>query len=146
VEQARLYTVDDVADLLGLHVKTVRGYVRDGRLKATRIGKSYRIAADDLEAFTGHPPGPTAGESVSRARRAEATTIVQMEAASRETVHRISTVLSAAVVASTQDSDRLRVETVYEEERAALKVILLGGLERVAGALSLVAAVVEDDS
>jgi excisionase family DNA binding protein len=30
-----------------LHVRTVRKYVRDGRLKAVRIGKQYRIARDD---------------------------------------------------------------------------------------------------
>jgi hypothetical protein len=34
-------------------VKTVRNYVRDGRLKAVRIGKQYRIAREDLEAFMG---------------------------------------------------------------------------------------------
>jgi excisionase family DNA binding protein len=28
------YSVERVANLLGLHVKTVRTYVRDGRLKA----------------------------------------------------------------------------------------------------------------
>lgn len=49
------YSVDQVAELLDLHVRTVRGYVRDGRLKATRIGKQYRIAREDLEAFTGRP-------------------------------------------------------------------------------------------
>jgi len=52
------YSVDQVASLLGLHVKTVRGYVRDGRLKAVRIGKQYRITREDLEAFAGQPVEP----------------------------------------------------------------------------------------
>ena len=34
-----LYSVEQVAEHLGLHVRTVRNYVRDGRLKAVRIGK-----------------------------------------------------------------------------------------------------------
>ena len=38
-----LYSVEQVAERLGLHVKTVRSYVREGRLKAVRIGKQYRI-------------------------------------------------------------------------------------------------------
>ena len=38
-----LYSVEQVAEQLGLHVKTVRNYVRDGRLKAVRIGKQYRM-------------------------------------------------------------------------------------------------------
>ncbi|HEX2286751.1 MAG TPA: helix-turn-helix domain-containing protein, partial [Mycobacterium sp.] len=50
-----LYSAEDVAQRLGLHVRTVRGYVRDGRLKAVRIGKQYRIRHADLEAFVGTP-------------------------------------------------------------------------------------------
>ena len=48
-----LYSVEQVANLLDLHVRTVRNYVREGRLKAVRIGKQYRIAREDLEAMTG---------------------------------------------------------------------------------------------
>ncbi|MGW1655980.1 helix-turn-helix domain-containing protein [Streptomyces atratus] len=43
-----------MAGLLGLHVRTVRGCVRDGRLKATRVGRQRRITREDLEAFTGN--------------------------------------------------------------------------------------------
>ncbi|MFC7563955.1 helix-turn-helix domain-containing protein [Actinomadura namibiensis] len=52
------YSVEQVAELLDLHVRTVRGYVRDGKLRATRIGKQYRIAREDLEEFTGAPRRP----------------------------------------------------------------------------------------
>jgi excisionase family DNA binding protein len=52
----QLYSVDQVAELLGLHVKTVRNYVREGQLRAVCIGKQYRIALEDLEAFTGRLP------------------------------------------------------------------------------------------
>ena len=49
----QLYSVERVAALLNLHVKTVRSYVRTGRLKAKRIGKQYRITRSDLEEFAG---------------------------------------------------------------------------------------------
>ena len=44
-----VFSVEQVAAKLGLHVRTFRNYVRDWRLRAVRIGKQYRIAADDLE-------------------------------------------------------------------------------------------------
>ena len=47
------YSVEQVAERLGLHVRTIRSYVRAGRLNAVRIGKQYRISREDLEAFTG---------------------------------------------------------------------------------------------
>ncbi|MGW0825415.1 helix-turn-helix domain-containing protein [Streptomyces sp. NPDC002845] len=141
----RQYTVDEVSDLLGLHAKTVRGYVRDGKLKATRVGKRYRIAADDLAEFTGRPVESTARESASRVRRAEATTIVHVDAVAPATVGRVSTMLGAIVMSGPGEGEsRLRVETIYEEERAALKVILIGSLEPVTDALRLLTAMVED--
>ena len=45
-----LHTADEVAGLLNLHVKTIRRYIRDGRLKARRIGKDTQdsINFEDL--------------------------------------------------------------------------------------------------
>ncbi len=66
-----LYSVEQVAERLGLHVKTVRNYVREGRLKAVRIGKQYRIARQDLEAMTGRSepaPEPVRRSVTSRFR------------------------------------------------------------------------------
>ena len=72
-----LYSVEQVAERLGLHVKTVRNYVREGRLKAVRIGKQYRIAREDLEAMTGH--SEPAHEPVVRNRHVEVSSIVEKD-------------------------------------------------------------------
>ena len=61
-----LYSVEQVAERLGLHVRTVRNYVRDGRLKAVRIGKQYRIAREHLDALTGQPATAPGTESAPR--------------------------------------------------------------------------------
>ncbi|WAL68458.1 helix-turn-helix domain-containing protein [Amycolatopsis cynarae] len=134
------YSVEQVAELLDLHVRTVRGYVRDGKLKATRIGKQYRIRREDLEAFTGtEAPAP-----VRRTRHAEASVIVQIDAISRETTDRLSTLLMAATAHHRQDGENLRIQTAYDEERASLKVIILGGLENSAELLQTISSLVED--
>jgi excisionase family DNA binding protein len=134
------YTVDQVAGILGLHVKTVRGYVRDGRLKAVRIGKQYRIAREDLEAFTGHPVAPPARESARRVRHTEASSVVQVDAISAADAGRVATMVLAMVHSRPGDDQHLRVETVYDEERASLKLIVLGGLETTAEVLRIVDA------
>ncbi|MBO3748575.1 helix-turn-helix domain-containing protein [Streptosporangiaceae bacterium NEAU-GS5] len=137
------YTVDEVAGLLGLHVKTVRGYVRDGRLKATRIGRRYRIARDDLEAFTGHPVAPPARESARRTRHSEASSIVQVDAIGAADAGRVTTMVLAMVHSRPGDGRALRVETVYDEERATLKLIVLGGLAATAEVLRVVEALTD---
>lgn len=140
-DEGRLYTVDEVAELLGLHVKTVRGYVRAGKLPATRLGKSYRITAAALAAFTGQPPAPPVRESAGRTRRVETTAIVQVDAASPDLLRRIEAMVGAAALA--YDGEPLRVQTIYDEQRAELRVILLGAPQRVATALRLLDAVLE---
>ena len=65
-----LYSVDQVAARLGLHVRTVRNYVRNGRLRAVRIGRQYRIAREDLEALTGRAATSARAESETLHRHA----------------------------------------------------------------------------
>jgi excisionase family DNA binding protein len=140
------YSVGQVADLLGLHVKTVRGYVRDGRLKAVRIGKQYRIAREDLEAFTGHPVEPPARETARRARQVEVSSVVQVDAIGPDAVRRLANTLMAAVAVRPDGADRLRLQTVYDEERASLKIIVIGGLGDSAEIMRIVGALLGDGS
>ena len=132
----QLYSVEQVADLLGLHVKTVRTYVRDGRLKAVRIGKQYRIARDEIEALTGHPVA--AGTPIAAQRHAEASTIVQIDAINPDAMSRLVTMVMAAAAGRSPDDPPLRIETSYQDARASLKIILLGDLGATAELLRVI--------
>jgi len=123
----QLYSVEQVAERLGLHVRTVRNYVRDGKLPAVRIGKQYRITQADLETFTGSPVAAPLRETVARHRHTDVSSIVEIDAVDRDTAHRLTTLLMGAGAARGA-GPRLRVETQYDEERARMKVIVLGGL------------------
>jgi excisionase family DNA binding protein len=141
--ESQLYSVEQVASLLDLHVKTVRGYVRDGKLKAVRIGKQYRISREDLEAFTGGPVPGTPRETAARHRHAEATTVVQIDAVDFDTMSRVTGSLSASAQGRDHTGQPLRVQTAYDEERASLKVVILGGLEDTAALLNLTSHLLE---
>ena len=123
-----LYSVEQVAELLNLHVRTVRNYVREGRLKAVRIGKQYRIAREDVEAMTGKPTAPLDRESVPRRRHVEVSSIVEIDAISPDTMMRLSNLLTAVPKSRPESDEPLRVETIYNQERARLKVILTGSI------------------
>jgi excisionase family DNA binding protein len=46
-----VFTVEQVADYLQLNKMTVYKYIREGKLPASRIGKSYRVRNSDLAVF-----------------------------------------------------------------------------------------------
>jgi excisionase family DNA binding protein len=140
---SELYSVEQVAERLGLHVRTVRNYVREGRLKAVRIGKQYRIAGEDLAALTGGSVPATPRENAQRTRHVEVSSVVAVDAISRQDADRVMTLVMAAVNGRRENDDPMRVQTVYDEERARLRILLLGGAQTSAELLRLVGALLE---
>ncbi|WP_103348709.1 helix-turn-helix domain-containing protein [Amycolatopsis sp. CA-128772] len=135
-----VFSVEQVAAKLGLHVRTVRKYVRDGRLKAVRIGKQYRITATDLEAFTGLPVAERAP-----APAAELSAVAEITGLDRAAADRLATMVLASVNGPREAGERpLRVETIHDGERATMKVIVLGDLAAGADLLRWVASVAEN--
>src|SRR5262245_5157350 len=114
-----LYTIERVAELLNLHVKTVRGYVRTGRLKATRIGKQYRITRADLEAFAGTSAIDTPAPVV-RTRHVITSTIVDADVVPPEVAERISTMVMASLKSPHTAGETPRVDVIYYAELAKL--------------------------
>jgi len=50
---ADLLTVDQLAQMLDMHPRTIRRYIRDNQLKATKVGGEWRIRKEDAEMFIG---------------------------------------------------------------------------------------------
>lgn len=137
------YSVDQVADLLGLHVKTVRAYVREGRLAATRIGKQYRIRRQDLEEFTGGPLGGEEPSTGPEAPHAEVSSIVQVDGVDPATADRLITLVTAAAAGDPDGRPRAHAQVVHDPERARLKVVVVGGLTATATLLGYVESLIE---
>src|SRR5215217_5171241 len=117
-----LYTIERVADLLNLHVKTVRGYVRSGRLKAKRIGKQYRVTRHDLEEFAGTSAVETP-PAVPRRRHVIASTIIDADAVPPQTAERVSTMVMATLNGQ-REGEGPRVDVIYYPEHAKLRVTI----------------------
>jgi len=48
---SNLFTPEQVADILQVHVLTIYSYIRRGKLDAIRLGRHYRIIPKDLTHF-----------------------------------------------------------------------------------------------
>ncbi len=95
----KLYTAEDVAQITGLTLRTIRNYIKSGRLKGHRVGVQWRFTEADIQAlFAGSSPtSDTAITTSAPAATAGYTGAPVMDAAA---IAAISAAASAMVSAS----------------------------------------------
>lgn len=47
----KAYTLKEVSEKLDIHITTLRGYVKSGKLKATKLGNKYIVSEDNYIDF-----------------------------------------------------------------------------------------------
>lgn len=136
-----LFTPEQVATKLGLHVKTVRRYIRDGELRAVKVGKRYRVTAKALEEFSG-----VSLQSEARRQRpfTEASTIVSIDELTREAADRLANLVIGVAQGRPAANDLFRVEATYYPERNRLKIVCSGDIATTTHLLALINTLLED--
>ncbi|MBB5393814.1 MULTISPECIES: helix-turn-helix domain-containing protein [unclassified Herbaspirillum] len=128
------YTVEEVARQLKLHVKTVLRHIKEGRLRASKIGKSYRISGPDLNDFAGlAAPVASQGEIVART-----TSIVEVPGISAEFASRIATNLQALLISRRGHGQPMHLDTAYNPLESHLKIILVASPREAASVLEAI--------
>ena len=148
----QLLSAQQAAEILGLQVRTVRQYVRQGRLPGVRIGKQYRIARSDLEAFgagapeLGDPaqPAPRQPAAEPAIPTVEAAAVVHVRNLMPEARASLERTLAAAAVAQPGEQAGpapLRVEPLYDGTRSLMTIVIVGSAPQTAQLLQIIDAV-----
>ncbi|MFF2091367.1 helix-turn-helix domain-containing protein [Paenibacillus sp. NPDC058174] len=48
-----MYKIDDLAELLDMHARTIRRYIHEGKLIAMKVGGEWRVSEEELNRFLG---------------------------------------------------------------------------------------------
>lgn len=131
-----ILTVDAAARLLHLHPKTVLRFIREERLRATKVGKQYRIARSDLNAFA-------VGGNTPRKPAARTTSIVDIEDVDTVLHERLSAILVAASKGSQPSESALSINMAHDPALGRLKIILIASPADAAALLKLIDACLE---
>ncbi|MBB4015765.1 excisionase family DNA binding protein [Chelatococcus caeni] len=129
---SKLATVEQAAEELGLHPKTVLRYIREGRLSATKIGKAYRIDRGTLDAFGGVVRGRSGAADV------RATCVVEIADISPEGAERTASLLNAASMTDGARPAPLHLSTAFDPTSRHLKIVLVASPSDAAKLLELV--------
>lgn len=152
----KFYTIEQIAELLGMHHKTIRKFITEGKLGANKVGKQWRISGHDLSVFMEknnvginnerineelNVEYSTVGEGSNRLQqRINVSTVVDIDETNKDEYIRISNTLIAIANCKDPDMEKSTLQVKYDEKDQRLRVILWGSVkftENMLGAISM---------
>ena len=122
----KYYSVESIAQILGIHPKTVRRYITDGKLRAAKVGKQYRVTGHDLSLFVEARGLDADTEAHDKPKVPSVSAVADIDVRDRDEADRISSMLLA--VMNTQDPimSRSSLNVRQYEGSHQLRVMLWG--------------------
>ena len=132
------YTAEQIAEMLHMHVKTVQRYIREGKLRAVKIGKSWRVSGHDLSVFTERADG--IDEQSLYERRVTASSVIDINVNGRDDAIRIVNALTASMNTKPPEYGQSSMQAQFIEPEAKVRLTLWGSVKFMAVIMSAVDA------
>lgn len=155
----QFYTIDKIAEILGMHHKTIRKFITEGKLGANKVGKQWRISGHDLSVFMeknnvsinnkkiseeSNIDFVTNGEVKSTIKqKVNVSTVVDINDVDKEEYFRISNTLIAVMNCKDSEMEKSTINMKYDEKVNRLRVLLWGNVSFIEGMLSSISMLVE---
>jgi excisionase family DNA binding protein len=126
--QKDYYTVDQISEMLDIHPKTIQRYIREGKLRATKIGKSWRVTGHDLSVFMESNRNEMPGSENRQERSVIASSVIDIIAYGKEDAIRIMNALTAALNSKPPEYGQSSMQSQYIESEHTVRVTLWGDI------------------
>ncbi|MBL4934535.1 helix-turn-helix domain-containing protein [Clostridium sp. YIM B02515] len=151
--EGKFYNIDQVAEILGMHHKTIRKFIAEGKLGASKVGKQWRISSQDLNAFMEQKVSAdnkqveadeeikiSANETNSRVIRPKinVSTVIEVNELGKEQYMRISNTLIAVMNSKDPSLGNSTINMKYNEREDRLKIMLWGTMKFTEEMLSII--------
>lgn len=121
----RYYTVAIIAKMLSMHPKTIQRYIREGKLYATKVGKSWQVQEQDLRAFM--ESSDICDDSFSpNSTKTVASSVVDINVKDSEEAFDFEKYLMSLMNNRVYDENRSAIHTQYLEFENKLRITLWG--------------------
>lgn len=133
----KFYTINQVAEILDMHHKTIRKFITEGKLLASKVGKQWRISDHDLSSFMENNNDKIDGEqnfefsanetsSNVVKNRISVSTVVDIEEIDKNQYMRISNTLIAIMNCKDPEMQNSTINVKYYEMENRIRVLLWG--------------------
>ncbi len=131
----KYYTVDQIAKILNIHPKTIQRYIREGKLNATKVGKSWRVTGHDLSVFTevtNYISGRTITTKTaeeSREDKIKISAVVDIDIDDMDEGMRIVNMLTAVLNVKPPEYGKSTMNAQFIESERKVRVMLWGNIK-----------------
>ncbi len=122
----KYYTVEQISEMLAIHPKTIQRYIREGKLRASKIGKSWRITGHDLSIFA----ESTGKRSLDTATpdKVMVSSVIDIQIEDFEDSARIVNTLTAALNCKPREYGKSTMHVQHLEHEGKIRVTLWGNI------------------
>jgi excisionase family DNA binding protein len=138
------YTVEQVSNTLNIHPKTIQRYIREGKLRATKIGKGWRITGHDLSTFIESNNYPSTTSENHSEQSIVASSVIDIIVGRNEDAIRIMNTLTASLNTKTPEYGQSSMQSQYIEREKMVRITLWGGIHFMAIMMDTIAALSEN--
>ena len=128
-----MHTVDEIAELLDLHPKTVQRFLREGRLEGHKIGREWRISDESLRRFCHGELKPATAVTTPPPRseepldeRIQVSAVIELRDTNNDEVSRISNSLLAMLNSKDPSWGASRYDLLHQPEERKARFVLHG--------------------
>lgn len=137
------YTVDQISNMLNIHPKTIQRYIREGKLRAAKIGKGWRVTGHDLSIFIENDRQEKPASGKRSERNIIASSVIDINVDGKEDAIRIMNTLSASLNSKPPEYGRSSMQSQYIERENMVRITLWGGIRFMAIMMDTVTALTE---
>ena len=124
------YTVEQISKMLSIHPKTVQRYIREGRLRATKIGKSWRVSGHDLSLFTeGTNRFSEKALETSAEKHIIASSVIDIDVISKDEAIRIINTITAVMNVKPPEYGQSSMHAQFIEPDYKVRITLWGNIQ-----------------
>lgn len=137
------YTVDQIANMLNMHPKTIQRYIREGKLKASKVGKSWRVNGHDLSIFTEQTNAFLKNQSdITDIKtiddKIKVSAVIDIEVMDTDEAIRIVNTLTASLNVKPIEYGKSTLSTQFIQPELKVRVMLWGNITFIQAMLSFI--------
>lgn len=149
----KFYNIEQVAEILDVHHKTVRKFIKEGKLRANKLGKQWRISKSDLDLFTNNKDSAVDIERSSNDEEIEfennyfkneednvikVSSVINIENINEEEYIRTSNMLLSVMNCNDEKLIGNRINMKYSKNEKRLRIMLWGSIDVVKDLLDVI--------